>query len=138
MALLEAFLYIRQSGIPKAGKGLFTKKAIKRGSRIVEYKGRKILWRKVRHTDGYNTYLMRVNRSHAIDALPALKTFGRYANDARGSSRIFGLTNNALYVQEGNRVFIEASKNIPANSEILVGYGSAFWQLQKKLSQNRV
>jgi stalled ribosome alternative rescue factor ArfA len=137
MALLEQSLFVKKSGIPKAGKGLFTRKEIKRGTRIVEYKGRKVLWVKVKHTDGHNTYLMRVNRTHAIDAKPTLKALGRYANDAKGPSKIKELTNNALYVQEGNCVFIEASKNIPAGSEILVGYGKEFWQLQRQLIRQK-
>lgn len=137
MALLEKFLFVRKSGIPNAGKGLFTRTEIKRGARIVEYKGRKVLWRNVKDSDGQNTYLMRVNRTHAIDALPALNTFGRYANDAKGLSKIKGLTNNSLYLQEGNRVFIEATKNIPAGSEILVGYGKDFWQLQRQLLRKK-
>jgi len=38
-----------------------------------------------------------------------------------------GLSNNAVYVQEKRRVFIEAAKNIPSNSEILVAYGKEYW-----------
>ena len=137
MALLEKSLFVRKSDIPNAGKGLFTRTEITRGTRIVEYKGRKVLWRNVKDADGHNTYLMRVNRTHAIDALPALNTLGRYANDAKGLSKIKGLTNNSLYLQEGNRVFIEATKNIPAGSEILVGYGKDFWHLQRRLLQKK-
>ena len=137
MALLEKSLFVRKSDIPNAGKGLFTRTEITRGTRIVEYKGRKVLWRNVKDADGHNTYLMRVNRTHAIDALPALNTLGRYANDAKGLSKIKGLTNNSLYLQKGNRVFIEATKNIPAGSEILVGYGKDFWQLQRRLLQKK-
>ena len=36
MALLRKQLYIKKSGIPNAGKGLFTKKPIAKGTRIIE------------------------------------------------------------------------------------------------------
>ena len=65
-----------------------------------------------------------------IDAMSRLKSLGRYANDARGITKVKGITNNSRYVQEKDkRVFIEAVKNIPANSEILVPYGREYWQV---------
>ena len=128
MALLEKFLFVKKSTIPKAGKGLFTAVDIPKGTRIVEYKGKKCLWRNVRHLDSSNPYLMRVDRLHAIDALRSLKTFGRYANDAMGISRLSGLRNNAEYVAEGKRCFIEATKAIPAGAEIFVSYGKEYWK----------
>ena len=43
--------------------------------------------------------------------------------------KIKGIANNAIYVQDNKlRVFIEASKDIPANSEILVAYGNEYWE----------
>jgi hypothetical protein len=65
--------------------------------------------------------------------LPAIKTLGRYANDACGLTRIKGLRNNAEYVSEGKRCFIEATRTISPNEEILVGYGRAYWTLIKKI-----
>lgn len=109
--------------------GLFTSGFILRGARIVEYKGRPCFWREVKHEDHTNPYLMRVDRIHAIDARKSLKTFGRYANDASGRSKIKGLTNNAEYVTEGKRCFIEATKNIQAGEEILVSYGREYWKV---------
>jgi len=41
MALLEKQLVVKRSAIPNSGKGLFTKKFIPKGTRIVEYKERK-------------------------------------------------------------------------------------------------
>jgi hypothetical protein len=64
-----------------------------------------------------------------IDALPYKKALARYANDARGISRIKGITNNSDYVEDGLRVYIESKKDIPANSEILVGYGKEYWDV---------
>jgi len=120
---------IKRSSIPGAGLGLFTRIPFKKGDRIIEYKGRLRRWVEVKHEDATNPYLMRVSRTHAIDARRTLSALARYANDASGISRIPGLRNNAEYVSDGNRCFIEATRSIPAGSEILVGYGREFWKV---------
>jgi len=135
MPLLEKHLVVKRSQIPKSGKGLFTKVFIKKGSRIVEYKGRIQPWREVKGQDGFNGYLMYITRNTVINALPTIKTFGRYANDANGLSRIEGLRNNAEYVSEGKRCFIDATKNLEAGEEILVGYGREYWTLIRKIKK---
>jgi hypothetical protein len=137
MPLLEEFLYVRKSSLPNAGKGLFTKKEIPKGTRIVEYKGKLRVWKDVKHLDGYNGYLMFINRQAVIDALPAIKTFGRYANDASGFVKVKGLRNNAEYVSEGNRCFIESLRKIGRGEEIFVGYGRDFWKLQRKIRSEK-
>jgi len=129
MALLEKKLYVKKSGIPGAGKGLFTKDFIPKGTRIVEYKGKRTVWKEVKDDDGKNGYLFYINRNNVIDALPATKTLARYANDARGMVRIKGVLNNSDYVVDDKKVFIEASKDIPARGEILVDYGREYWQV---------
>ena len=136
MALLEKFLSVKKSKIPAAGKGLFTKIAIKKGTRIVEYKGRLRKWKEVKEQDGHNGYLMYITRSAVIDALPYTKKLGRYANDASGLTKIAGLTNNCEYVSEGKKCYIESMHSINRGDEILVGYGREFWQLQKKIRNN--
>lgn len=137
MPLLEKFLYVKKSSLPDAGKGLFTKKEIPKGTRIVEYKGKLRTWKEVKHLDGYNGYLMFINRQAVIDALPAIKTFGRYANDASGFVKVKGLKNNAEYVSEGNRCFIESLRTIRRGEEIFVGYGRDFWKLQRKIRSEK-
>ena len=129
MALLEKQLYVKKSGIPGAGKGLFTKEFISKGTRIVEYKGKRTTWKEVKDDDGKNGYIFYINRNNVIDALPSTKTLARYANDARGMVRIKGVLNNSDYVIDASKVYIEATKDIPAKSEILVDYGREYWQV---------
>lgn len=138
MALLEKFLYVKRSNLPNSGKGLFTKVSIIKSTRIVEYKGKLRKWKDVKHLDGVNGYLMHITRNAVIDALPAKHTLGRYANDAKGLSKVPGLRNNAEYVSEGNRCFIEATRTIYKSEEILVDYGKEYWQLIKKLKRKKV
>jgi hypothetical protein len=92
----------------------------------------------VKHLDGYNGYLMYITRNAVIDALHYKKTLGRYANDARGFSRIPKLRNNCEFVSEGNRCYLEAKRFIQKGEELLVGYGKEFWQLQRKIRKTKI
>jgi uncharacterized protein len=129
MALLEKQLFVKTSTIPNSGKGLFTRKFIPKGSRIVEYKGRISKWKDVKDEDGKNGYIFFVNRNHVINALPVKSALARYANDARGLSKIKGLNNNCDYVTKGINAYIESKKDIPAGSEIFVDYGKDYWKV---------
>lgn len=131
MALLEKQLMVKKSTIPGAGKGLFTQKPIAKGTRIVEYKGKVSTWKEVNHDEGNNGYIYYVSRHFVLDAQHDKTALARYANDARGIGRVKGISNNSHYITEGNRVFIEAVKDIPARGEILVSYGPEYWQVIK-------
>ena len=131
MALLEKHLYTKKSKLPNAGKGLFTKVAIEKGTRICEYKGRMTTWKEMKKDEGENGYIFFISNKVVIDALESVKTFGRYANDAAGFVKVKGLKNNSEYVVEGKKCFIEATKDIPAKSEIFVGYGKEYWKVMK-------
>lgn len=129
MALLEQKLEVRHSTLPGAGKGLFAKHFIPKGARIVEYKGKITTWKEVDGAEGQNPYIYYVKRDHVIDASRHPKVLARYANDARGLRRMKGIINNADYVEEGLKVYIESKKDIPAGGEILVDYGKEYWDV---------
>ncbi|MEP6582933.1 MAG: SET domain-containing protein-lysine N-methyltransferase [Ginsengibacter sp.] len=131
MQLIKKDLYIKRSGIPKAGKGLFTKKCIPKGTRIVEYTGNITTWRKVLQSNVFNGYVFYINRNHVIDAKDHLQSPGRYVNDANGLIRIKGIVNNSRYSEVDGSVFIEATKDIPAGSEIFVSYRKEYWNVIK-------
>ncbi|QLH33953.1 MAG: SET domain-containing protein [Cyclobacteriaceae bacterium] len=129
MALLEKKMVIKKSTLPGAGKGLFTKVFIPKGTRIVEYKGELVTWKEVeKMADDRNGYVFFFNNKHCIDAWKTRKGIAHYANDARGLVRVEGVKNNSEYVTEKKRCYIEATRDIPAGSEILVGYGGEYWQ----------
>jgi hypothetical protein len=79
--------------------------------------------------DGNNGYIYYVKRHHVIDASRHPSALARYANDAQGLQRIKGGRNNAEYVEEGVKVFIEARRDMPAGEEILVEYGKEYWDV---------
>ncbi len=130
MAYLEKYIYIKKSALPGAGKGLFTKIFIPKGSRIVEYKGEILTWKEVgRMEEERNGYVFYVNSKHVIDAWNHKDALARYANDAKGIARIAGVKSNSEYVVDGKRCFITASRDIPAGSEIFVEYGLEYWKV---------
>jgi SET domain-containing protein len=135
MALLEKYLFVEESTIPGAGKGLFTSIEIPKGTRIVEYKGRRTTWKEVKN-DSTNYYIYTINRNNVIDAQKTLSALARYANDAKGFVRIKGLSNNCVYVNERNKAFIESVKNIPAGAEIFVDYTQDYWKVLKENMRN--
>lgn len=112
--------------------GLFTKKDIRKGERIVEYKGKIRTWKEIKEQDGFNGYVFYIKRNHVIDAKKTKTALARYANDARGLSKTNGMRNNAKYEEDGLHVYITATKDIPAGSEILVGYGKEYWDIVKQ------
>ncbi len=130
MALLEKSLIVKKSTLPGAGRGLFTKIAIAKGTRIVEYKGKLVTWKEVeKMADDRNGYVFFFNSKNCIDAWQTKKSVAHFANDAMGIARVEGVRNNSEYVTEKKRCYIEASKDIPAGAEILVGYGAEYWQV---------
>jgi uncharacterized protein len=128
MALLEKHLVVKTSTLPGAGEGLFTKIFIPKGTRIVEYKGKVCTWKDVEH-DHDNGYIYSISDDHVIDAKKHKKALARYANDARGISRVKGFNNNCDYVNDGDKVYIESKKDIEPGSEIFVDYGKEYWSV---------
>lgn len=132
MPLLEKQLFVQESTIPGAGQGLFTREAIPKGTRIIQYTGRVSTWENADHQEGLNAYIYYMSDENVIDASKRKKSLGRYANDARGMKKIKGVLNNCVYVEEGLKVFIESTKPILAGGEILVSYGKEYWEVIKK------
>jgi len=127
---MSDFLEVKKSTIPGAGKGLFTKRDIKKGERIVEYLGEVITEAELdkRAEKDIYGYAFYINKKRCIDAYYTPEAIARYANDAKGLTRIKGLNNNACYDIWKNRGWIKAEKNIKAGSEIFVSYGADYWK----------
>jgi len=129
-------LIVKRSTLPNSGKGLFTTKDIKKGEVVCEYEGERITWDEATSRNekdvSKGAYFYYINEKNVIDAWAAKDTFGRYANDAAGLGRIKGLRNNCVYEERKNRVFIKATRNIPAGSEIFVSYGRGYWKIMRE------
>ncbi|MFL5754316.1 MAG: SET domain-containing protein [Bacteroidia bacterium] len=126
-------LIVKESQLPGAGKGLFTDKSIPKGAKVIEYKGEIINWKEydrrvARDEDGYLFY---INKNYCIDAYPTPQYKARYANDAKGLTRIKGLKNNCDYEIHDNRCYIVAQRDIEAGEEIFVDYTADYWKCVK-------
>ena len=132
MPYKKQLLYISQSIIPGAGKGLFTRETIKKGTRIIEYKGRIRTWKEVNEGAVFKGYVFYINDDHVIDGKTYKKSLARYANDAKGLTKQKDISNNSEYTEEDGKVYIDAIKNIPAGGEIYVAYGKDYWDVIKK------
>ncbi len=128
MALLEKQLIVKKSTLAGAGRGLFTRVAIPKGRRIVEYKGEILTWSEVeKMPDERNGYVFYFTRKYVIDAWKTKKSVAHFANDARGIVRVDGVRNNAEYVTSGKHCYIKSIRPIPAGGEIFVSYGKEYW-----------
>ncbi len=127
---MDSDLIIKKSGIPGAGKGLFTKVAIKKGTRVVEYLGEVITEAELdkRAENDIYGYAFYISKKKCVDAYYTPKELARWANDAKGLTKIKGITNNCCYVVYKNAGWIKAEKDIPAGAEILVAYGAEYWK----------
>ena len=121
-------VFVKKSTLPGVGKGLFTRKPIAKGERIIEYKGRITTYKEVQEAGTENPYIYYVNRNHVIDALPFPETAARHANDAEGPVRLPGVGNNAKFTVVNKRVFLEAITDILPGAEIFVAYGKGYWE----------
>lgn len=127
-------LIIKRSKLPGAGKGLYTTRAIRKESRIIEYRGEIIGYkeyrRRARRQEDH--YLFYLRRELCIDALHTPQYKARYANDAAGITRLKGVRNNSDYVIYGDKCFIVASRDIKAGEEIFVNYTKPYWDCMRK------
>lgn len=122
-------LIVKTSTLPNAGKGLFTTKAIKKKSQIIEYKGEIIDWKEYekRVKEDKDGYLFYINKNRCIDAYNTPQYKARFANDAMGLARIKGVKNNAVYEIIGDQCFIIATRDIEPGEEIFVSYSKEYW-----------
>lgn len=129
-------LYVKKSKIPKAGKGLFTSKEIKKGEVVCEYEGERITWKECQRRNeamkGKGAYFFHISDKNCIDAQHTPWALGRYANDAAGLTRISGLRNNSHYKVSKGRAYIVASRTLKPETEVLVAYGKDYWDAMKE------
>ena len=122
-SLRDDNLRVKQSSVKAAGLGLFTgAKPMKKGASI-PYTGENLSRRAIdrRYGDSTAQYTLCRSKTQCRDALrtdtPGL---ARWINDSRGTT----MRNNAKLT---GGFTAKASRNIPANTEILASYGRQYW-----------
>ena len=123
------YLYIKDSQILGAGKGLFTAIDIFKDEVISIFKG-KILTNseaKQRALKGEDGYFVQMLDGSIMDS-KEVKCFAKYANDADGKKKSKFKCNSIISLDDRSRVCIVAVRNIKANEEIFCSYGKAYWK----------
>lgn len=133
-------LLVKRSKLPGAGKGLFTTRAIRKDSKVIEYRGeiigQKEYRRRTRREEDH--YLFYHSRNRCIDAMHTPQYKARYANDAAGLVKVKGLRNNSDYMIFGKKCFIVAARDIKAGEEIFVNYTAHYWKsMRNRLKKKR-
>jgi hypothetical protein len=124
-------LKVDLSRIPGAGQGLFTQTPVEKGDVILEYRGERLTYAQIRerYPDFSRMgYVFYAGPNHWVDAARRRRCLGRYANDARGRTRVKGLRNNAEFQVIGGVPYVVATRRIEAGAEILVSYGDDYWE----------
>ena len=112
-----AALCVRRSGIH--GKGVYTTRRIRRGTRIIEYTGRHLPWKIARKLpprnprDIYHTFYYSLENGDVIDA-------GKGGNDARWINH--SCEPSCGTEEEQDRIFIYALRTIYPGEELFYDY----------------
>lgn len=112
---------VRNSGIH--GRGVFATEPIAKGTRLIEYTGEIITWKVADRryaddgTNGFHTFLFDIDGKKVIDAAVG-------GNAARWINH--SCAPNCQAVGEGDRIFIEAIRNIKPGTELVYDYGFVF------------
>lgn len=104
-------------GKSRTGLGLFAVKPIKKGTIIIEYKGRKMRAEKADELD--TRYVYEINSRWSVDGA-SRSNIARYGNHS--------CRPNAESDTRGHTIFIRAIKNIEAGDEITYDYGSDYFK----------
>jgi SET domain-containing protein len=107
-------LEVRQSTVH--GRGVYAAGPIRKGTRVIEYKGTRVRWEKATpQADGPHTFLFGLtNGRDVID--PEIG-----GNEARWINH--SCAPNCEAIEEGNRVFIYALRALAAGEELFYDYG---------------
>src|ERR1700761_1540217 len=112
-------------GRSKTGLGLFATKPIKKGARIIRYKGPILDCRIPAHDDIENKYLFELNNRWTIDG-SVRKNLARYINHSCRPN-----AESDVRPRE-RKVFIRAIKNIEPGDEINYDYGTDYFKAYLK------
>lgn len=123
------YLYVADSQIPNAGKGLFTAIPIWKNEIISIFKGELLSANEAskRVKKGHNQYFIMLLNGSTMDSMH-VNCFAKYANDAQGFVKTKFKTNAAITLDDNNKVCLVAKRNIKAGEEIFCSYGKQYWQ----------
>jgi uncharacterized protein len=123
------YLYIQDSQLENAGKGLFTAIAIYPNEVISIFKGEILSVKEVqkRSAEGNDLYFINMLDGSTMDSMH-VDCFAKYANDAKAFNKT-GLKNNAkISLDDDDNVCLMATRKINPMEEIFCSYGAIYWK----------
>ena len=126
------YLYIQNSLIPNAGKGLFTAIDIYPNEIISLFKGEILTNEEAqkRVSEGNDRYFINMLDGSLLDSMN-VDCFAKYANDAEAFSKLEFKNNSKITLDDDDNVCIVATKKIKSQQEIFCSYGVKYWKKHK-------
>ena len=123
------YLFIQDSQLKNAGKGLFTAIAIYPNEVISLFKGEILSKNEAqnRSLEGNNRYFINMLDGSTLDSMH-VDCFAKYANDAKAFNKT-GLKNNAkISLDDDDNICLLATRQINPMEEIFCSYGARYWK----------
>ena len=126
------YLYIQDSQITNAGKGLFTVIDIYPNEIISLFKGEILTDEEAqkRVSEGNDRYFINMLDGSILDSMN-VDCFAKYANDAEAFSKLEFKNNSKITLDDDDNVCIVATKKIKSQHEIFCSYGVKYWKKHK-------
>mgnify|MGYP001549333118 FL=1 len=126
------YLYIQDSQITNAGKGLYTAIDIYPNEIISLFKGEILTDKEVqkRVSEGKDRYFINMLDGSILDSMN-VDCFAKYANDAEAFSKLEFKNNSKITLDDDDNVCIVATKKIKSQQEIFCSYGVKYWKKHK-------
>ena len=126
------YLYIQDSQITNAGKGLFTAIDIYPNEIISLFKGEILTDSEAqkRVSEGKDRYFINMLDGSILDSMN-VDCFAKYANDAEAFSKLEFKNNSKITLDDDDNVCIVATKKIKSQQEIFCSYGVKYWKKHK-------
>ena len=123
------YLYIQDSQITNAGKGLFTAIDIYPNEIISLFKGEILTDNEAqkRVSEGNDRYFINMLDGSILDSMN-VDCFAKYANDAEAFSKLEFKNNSKITLDDDDNVCIVATKKIKSQQEIFCSYGVKYWK----------
>ena len=130
-------MYIQDSQITNAGKGLFSAIDIYKDEIISFFKGEILteIEAEKRAQLGNDKYFMNMLDGSILDAMHS-ECFAKYANDAEAFSKLEFKNNYKITLDDEDNVCLIATKKIKSGGEIFCSYGAQYWKNMVKIYPN--
>lgn len=127
------YLFIKDSQITNAGKGLFTSVKIYKNEIISNFKGKILTDEEAKHKagKGEDRYFINMIDGTIMDSMN-VKCFAKYANDAENFEKTGFSNNSIITLDDDQNVCLAATREINEGEEIFVSYGRKYWRNFRK------